>query len=318
MHPAGLVALPPGPGPHHPLPPREAIAHVLPVVRYEPLRVAEIRKVVARPPAGYPMTVGRDADDVIGWLVPRHAGGDLCHLLRLERGLAALLVGHLQGGEDLPLAHAAPAHRPRQAGQYVVAAARRYALPDGCGRPLRTLLLQKAHKPLRRVCELRLLRREDPLVGLAVRAHRRRRHDVAARGLHVEARRHTDTGPNVVLWVPEVEVHAAAGGPHHRGCGVAVLLQPGFALGAVHVEDQDARDGPCDDADARPRPGAELLLRGLARKVRTQFAEVRLFRARLDRYGRPSQPAVLYSFSPGRGAHVMRSGCSSCTINSTS
>src|SRR5215210_6107921 len=103
----------------------------------------------------------------------------------------------------------------------------------------------------------------------------------------------------------EVQVKSPAGGPDHRRYRVAVLLQLGLALGAVHVEDQDARDRPRHDADARPGPGAEFLLRGLAHEVRTQLAEVRLLRARLDRYGRPPPPpAVLDGISPGRGAHA--------------
>ena len=78
----------------------------------EPLGVAEVREVVASRRLGRPVAVDRDVHDVIGRLIPRHAGGDLRDLLRLERGLAALLVRHLQGGEDLRLAHTAPAHGP--------------------------------------------------------------------------------------------------------------------------------------------------------------------------------------------------------------
>ena len=51
----------------------------------------------------------------------------------------------------------------------------------------------------------------------------------------------------------EVEVQPAAGGPHHRGNRVAVLLQFGLAFGPVYVEDQDARERAGYDTD--PRPG---------------------------------------------------------------
>src|SRR5215213_9302960 len=173
------------------------------------------------------VAVGRDAHDVIGrvGIIPRYAGGDLRHLFSLERWLAALLVCYLQGGENFPLAHATAAHGSGKAGQDVVALSRRYTPPDRASWFLRTLPRQEPHQPLRRIGELRLIRREDPLVGLAVWAGGRRRHNVTSGGLHVETRRHLDAGPHVVFRVLKVEVHATARSACHRRSRVAVFLQ---------------------------------------------------------------------------------------------
>jgi hypothetical protein len=62
----------------------------------------------------------------------------------------------------------------------------------------------------------------------------------------------------------EVEVEAAAGGPHHGGYGMAVFLQFGLAFGPVHVKDQKIRNTPGDYSNARPRPGFEFFFRHLA------------------------------------------------------
>src|SRR5215212_7853983 len=139
--------------------------------------------------------------------------------------LAALFVCYLQGGENFPLAHATAAHGSGKAGQDVVALSRRYTPPDRASWFLRTLPRQEPHQPLRRIGELRLIRREDPLVGLAVWAGGRRRHNVTSGGLHVETRRHLDAGPHVVFRVLKVEVHATARSACHRRSRVAVFLQ---------------------------------------------------------------------------------------------
>src|SRR5215210_547990 len=168
MHPTGLVALPPGPGPPHPLTPREAVAHVLAMLRDESLCIAEVRKVVTLRRLGGAAAVGGDAYHVVGRLISGYACGDRCHLPRLKRWLTALFVRDLQGGEDLPLAHATPAHRSGEAGECVVAPPRWYAFPDGCGRPLDTLSFEEAYEPQRRVRGLRFLRRNYPLVRASV------------------------------------------------------------------------------------------------------------------------------------------------------
>src|SRR5215216_501716 len=138
MHPALVVSLPPGPGPNEPRSPRVAVTYILPVLGDEPLRVAEIRGVVASPRCGATMPVEGDVHDVSGglrrsWeaggLVARHAGGDLLDLFHLERRLTALLVCYPERCQDLRLAHAAPTHSPGKAGESVVALPRGYALP---------------------------------------------------------------------------------------------------------------------------------------------------------------------------------------------
>src|SRR5215204_5424183 len=129
VHSTGFVTFPPGPGPHQPLPPREAIAYVFAVLLDKPPSVAEVREVVPARRLGLPVAVHRDTHDVIDRGVPRHAGGDLLDFPGLEGGLAALLVGHSQGGVDLSLTHASPTHCAREACQDVVALPRRYALP---------------------------------------------------------------------------------------------------------------------------------------------------------------------------------------------
>src|SRR5215217_1716757 len=137
----GLVAFPPRTGPYYPPRPGIAVAHVLAVVGDESLRVAEVCKVITPRRLGAPVAVNGDVCHVLGRLVPRHTGGDLLYLLRLERGLAALLVRHLERRQDLPFAHAAPAHAPSEACEDFVALPGRYALSDWRGRPLRALPL---------------------------------------------------------------------------------------------------------------------------------------------------------------------------------
>src|SRR5215207_265476 len=92
--------------------------------------------------------------------------------------------------------------------------------------------------------------------------------------------------------MPEVEMQAAACGSHHRGHRVAVLAQLLLALGAVHVEDQDAGDGPGDNTDAWPGPRGELFFRRPPVEVWCELAEGGLLAAPLYRDRAPAAAAI--------------------------
>src|ERR671910_2253490 len=107
--------------------------------------------------------------------------------------------------------------------------------------------------------------------------------------------------------MPEVEMQSAACGSHHRGNGMAVLAQLLLSLGAVDVEDQDAGDGPGDNADAWPGPRGELFFRRPPVEVWCELAEGGLLAALLDRYWTPAAAPVICSCRL-RATHAMRSG----------
>src|SRR5262249_49433042 len=255
-------------------------------------------------------------------LVPRDAARDLRHLLVIEGRLAAGGVLHPQRGEDGGLAHAAPAHRAGQAGPGDVPPAlrdpaaagggpcRRGRAPPRPGRergkepgrgggrvdlagpaPVRPLVAPPGPVPAGRHDRLRApgeQRERALLVAPAVRGGERR------------------VARDRVEQPPPVAAGELKGG---RQVAAAEALQLALALGAVHVDADQARRRPAErypDVGGRdvPPPSPDLLLARRRVLALLPLVEGRLAgaAARLRRPAVPAPDALRHLAVVGRAA----------------
>ena len=128
------------------------------MVRDEPLRVSEVREVVPSWRRWASVPIDGDVHNILGGLVPSHAGSDSLHLFGVQRGLAPFLIRHPKGGQNLCLALAAPPYSSGIAGKSLVSLAFGDTLPDRGGRPVAPGLYDDPHEPLRNVGQARLPR----------------------------------------------------------------------------------------------------------------------------------------------------------------